>query len=144
MDYFAAVASSAEDAGVTYLIEPLSRADTGFVNTVEDALAIVEEIGSTVLATMVDCYAAASNGEDIPALLRRWIPAGAVKHIHFNDIDKRGPGEGTTNFAAILDALEQLDYSGGSAVEPFVYLPDGPACAARAIGYLRGLEERRR
>jgi hypothetical protein len=28
-----------------------------------------------------------------------------------------------------------------AAVEPFVYEPDGPSCAARAIGYLRGLQE---
>jgi hypothetical protein len=27
------------------------------------------------------------------------------------------------------------------AVEPFVYEPDGPTCAARAIGYLQGLLE---
>ena len=29
-----------------------------------------------------------------------------------------------------------------AAIEPFVHLPDGPACAARAIGYLRGLAAR--
>jgi hypothetical protein len=28
-----------------------------------------------------------------------------------------------------------------AAIEPFVYEPDGPACAARAIGYVRGLIE---
>jgi hypothetical protein len=27
-------------------------------------------------------------------------------------------------------------------VEPFEYVPDGPTCAARSIGYLRGLLER--
>jgi hypothetical protein len=26
-------------------------------------------------------------------------------------------------------------------VEPFDYVPDGPGAAARAIGYLRGVEE---
>jgi len=26
-------------------------------------------------------------------------------------------------------------------VEPFVYIPDGPACAARSIGYLKGVLE---
>ena len=32
-------------------------------------------------------------------------------------------------------------YSGNAAIEPFVYEPDGPTCAARAIGYVRGLQE---
>jgi D-psicose/D-tagatose/L-ribulose 3-epimerase len=27
------------------------------------------------------------------------------------------------------------------AVEPFDYVPDGPTCAARAIGYLKGIVE---
>jgi sugar phosphate isomerase/epimerase len=142
VDYFAAMAEAAAEAGVTYFIEPLSRADTQLVTTVEDALAIIGEIGSASLSTMVDCYAAASNGEDIPALLERWVPEGIVRHVHFNDDNRRGPGEGATDFGAILDMLERLDYSGLTAVEPFVYLPDGPACAARAIGYLRGLAAR--
>jgi sugar phosphate isomerase/epimerase len=41
----------------------------------------------------------------------------------------------------VLAALERHAYAGWVAVEPFEYLPDGPACAARAIGYLRGLME---
>ena len=31
----------------------------------------------------------------------------------------------------------QGDYKGIVAVEPFDYMPDGPGCAAWAIGYLR-------
>ena len=143
IEYFAAMAEAAGEAGVTYIIEPLARADTRLITSVDEALAVIAEIGSSSLATMVDCYAAAANGEDIPALLGRWVPQGAIRHVHFNDDNKRGPGEGRTDFATILDTLARLDYSGDAAVEPFVYLPDGPACAARAIGYLRGLSVRR-
>ena len=32
-------------------------------------------------------------------------------------------------------------YDGVVAVEPFDYVPDGPGCAARAIGYLKGIVE---
>jgi len=142
--YFASIADQAASAGVGYIVEPLSRADTSFVNTVEEALAIIEELGSPALATMVDCYAAFSNGEDVPALLEKWGPLGVIRHVHFNDLNKRGPGEGSVDFAPVLDMLRRLDYSGTSAVEPFVYLPDGPSCAARAISYLRGMLEVRR
>jgi D-psicose/D-tagatose/L-ribulose 3-epimerase len=44
-------------------------------------------------------------------------------------------------FAPILAALRDVGYDGVLAVEPFDYVPDGPGCAARAIGYLRGLLE---
>lgn len=142
--YFAAMAEAAAAAGVRYIIEPLSRADTAFVNDVKDALAIIEAIGSPALGAMIDCYAASSNGGDIPALLEKWVPRGVVSHVHFNDLNKRGPGEGSLDFAPVLDMLRRLDYSGACAVEPFVYLPDGPSCAARAIGYLRGMMQAHR
>ena len=142
--YFAAMAEASSQAGVRYILEPLSRDDTAFINTVEDALAIIDEIGSEALGTMIDSYAAISNDEDLPDLLRRWIPRGAISHVHFNDDNKRGPGEGTTDFGAVVELLRQLDYNGTTAVEPFIYSPDGPSCAARSIGYLRGLMERSR
>jgi sugar phosphate isomerase/epimerase len=140
--YFRAMAGEARAAGLRYVIEPLSRRDTGYVNTVDEALGIIGEIGSGALATMIDCYAAASNGEDIPALLEHYVPLGVVHHLHFNDVNRRGPGEGETDFGAVVDTLRRLGYSGTAAVEPFLYLPDGSSCAARAIGYLRGLMER--
>lgn len=141
--YFSTIAKHAAQNGVTYIIEPLARADTAYVVSVDEAVSIIKTIGETSLSTMVDCYAAASNGEDIPALLEKWVPGGTVTHIHFNDDNKRGPGEGGTNFRAIVDKLAALDYGGGCAVEPFIFEPDGPSCAARAIGYLRGLERSR-
>lgn len=141
--YFAAIAEAAKAAGVVYIVEPLSRADTSYLNTVDEAVALIEGIGSPALATMIDCYASASNGEDVAALLKRWLPQGVIHHVHFNDVNKRGPGEGSIDFRPILDMLHRLDYSGTTAVEPFVYLPDGSSCAARAIGYLRGMMEAR-
>lgn len=138
--YFAAMAEAASAAGLRYVVEPLARVDTGFVNTLDEALDLIARIGSPALATMVDCYAASANGEDIPALLDRWLPADAIFHVHFNDDDRRAPGQGGIDFAAILNVLKSSGYEGASAVEPFVYAPDGPGAAAHAISYLRGIE----
>ncbi|MEZ5811342.1 MAG: sugar phosphate isomerase/epimerase family protein [Rhizobiaceae bacterium] len=142
-DYFAEMGEAARRSGITYIVEPLSRADTGLINTVDEAVALIAETGCEALSTMVDCYAAANNGEDVPALLNRWIPEGSVTHVHFNDPNRRGPGQGDFAFWPVIDALRELGYAGESAVEPFDYAPDGPACAARAIGFLRGLLEAR-
>ena len=139
---FATVADAASAAGVTYCVEPLARNQTGFVNTVAEAAAIVEAIGSPALRTMVDCSAARqSEAEPIDALVARWLPTGLIAHMHFNDPNRRGPGEGDLAFGPILKALRAGGYTGNAAIEPFVYLPDGPACAARGIGYIRGVLE---
>jgi len=140
---FAAVAEAAGNAGVTYCIEPLAATETNFVNTVEEAAAIVREVSHPALRTMIDCCAAArTESQSLPELLRHWLPRGIIAHVHFNDPNRRGPGEGGLGFAPVLGALRASGYQGVAAVEPFVYEPNGPACAARAIGYLRGLEEK--
>jgi sugar phosphate isomerase/epimerase len=139
---FGAIAADAEAAGVTYCIEALAPPEAELINTVAEAAAIVDRIGSPALRTMIDTRAAArSEGAPLPELIARWLPTGRVAHIHLNDPDRRGPGQGELRFGPILAALERHDYAGVCAVEPFVYEPDGPTCAARAIGYLRGLIE---
>jgi sugar phosphate isomerase/epimerase len=143
-DYFAAMGEAASEAGVLYLIEPLAPSDSDFINSVEEACAIVDAVGSPGLSTMLDCAAAARAGLDVAAELGRFMEAGRIRHVHFNDPNGRGPGEGDLAFGPILDALAKGGYRGTGAVEPFVYEPDGASAAARAVGYLSGLMERQR
>jgi sugar phosphate isomerase/epimerase len=139
---FAAVAEAASKAGVVYCIEPLAAPDNQFLHTVEEAAAIVRAIASPAVRTMLDCSAAGrTEAQPIPDLLRQWLPTGLIAHVHLNDPNRRGPGEGALGFAPILRALAAGGYAGAAAVEPFIYQPDGPSCAARAIGYVRGLME---
>ena len=142
IDCFAAMAEPASQAGVVYCIEPLARNQTQFINTIAEAAEIVHAIGSPAVRTMIDCSSAGqTEAEPIADLVRRWVPTGVIGHIHFNDPNRRGPGEGSLTFAPILAALNESRYAGHAAVEPFIYEPDGPTCAARQIGYLRGLIE---
>nr|WP_279343583.1 sugar phosphate isomerase/epimerase [Variovorax terrae] len=142
IEAFAAVAAHAQAAGVTYCIEPLAPPEADFIHTVAEAAAIVQAIGQPGLRTMLDCCAAArAEAEPVPAVLARWLPTGLLAHVQVNDPNLRGPGQGSLGFAAILRMLRQHGYAGWVAVEPFDYHPDGPAAAARAIGYLHGLLE---
>jgi len=141
-DAFARVADDAQRAGVVYCIEPLATTETPVINTIAEAAAIVDAVGSPGLRTMIDC-AAAGRMEQAPlaAVIDRWLPTGRIAHVQVNDPNRRGPGEGELAFAPILAALKRNGYEGVVAVEPFKYVPDGQACAARAIGYLRGIRE---
>jgi sugar phosphate isomerase/epimerase len=91
---------------------------------------------------MLDCSAAGrAEKEPLGALVDRWLPEGIIAHVQVNDRNRRGPGQGEQRFAPLFAALKRHGYAGDVAVEPFDYVPDGPAAAARAIGYLRGLIE---
>ena len=129
-------------AGLHYCIEPLSRDQTRVVNTVADALAIVEPAGLPGLKTMLDTSSAGpSESEPLPDLIDRHWPGGQLVHVQLNDRNRRGPGQGSDRFGPILAALDRNGHDGWIAVEPFDYQPDGPGCAALAAGYLRGLLE---
>jgi sugar phosphate isomerase/epimerase len=128
--------------GLTYCLEPLDAGQTNWATNVAEAAAIVARVGSPGLRTMLD-VSAAGNGEAEPAevLLRRFVPGGAVAHVHLNDRNRRGPGQGADRFGPVFRALRETAYGGFCAVEPFDYHPDGATCAARAIGYLKGVME---
>ena len=128
--------------GLHYCIEPLGRAQTSVMNTVDEALAIVNAAGLPGLKTMLDTSSAgATEAEALPALIDRVWPTRQLVHVQLNDRNRRGPGQGEDRFAPVLAALQRQGYGGWLAMEPFDYVPDGPGCAAWCIAYVRGLLE---
>jgi len=139
---FAAIAEDAQRAGVVYCIEPLAANETNFVNHLAEAAAIVRQIGNPALRMMLDCSAASqSEAEPLEVLVERWLPSGLLAHVQVNDRNQRGPGQGEDRFAPLFAALKRHNYAGVVAAEPFDYVPEGATCAARAIGYIRGILE---
>ncbi len=139
---WAAIADDAAKAGVAYCVEPLAPPDADFINTLDEAAALVRRVAKPALKTMLDTSSAGLT-ETMPVadLVRKWMPTGLVAHVQFNDRNRRGPGEGADKFAPVVRALRETGYEGWIAMEPFQYKPDGAACAARAIGYVQGLME---
>ncbi|MGH8735928.1 MAG: sugar phosphate isomerase/epimerase family protein [Burkholderiales bacterium] len=139
---FAQAAERAAKAGVLYCVEPLAADATPLINTLEEAAALVKQIGNPALRSMLDCSAAGrSEVQPLDALVERWVPSGTIAHVQVNDRNRRGPGQGEQRFAPLFGALLRNGYPGDVAVEPFDYVPDGPGAAARAVGYIRGILE---
>jgi D-psicose/D-tagatose/L-ribulose 3-epimerase len=135
-------ASEAGQAGLTYCLEPLARPDCNLVNSVGEAAEVVNRNGNPAFRLMLDTLAASlEEKESVAEIVRRWMPTGLMAHVQFNDRNRRGPGQGEDKFAPVVRALVETGYTGWVAMEPFVYEPDGPTCAARMIGYVSGLME---
>jgi sugar phosphate isomerase/epimerase len=123
-------------------ISGLDRPACNFVNTLAEAADVVKRNGNPAFGIMIDTLAAGlEEKEPVAAAIRRWMPTGLVAHVQFNDRSKRGPGQGDDRFGPVVQALRETGYAGWIAMEPFVYEPDGPTCAARMIGYVAGLLE---
>jgi sugar phosphate isomerase/epimerase len=141
-EILAAAGEAATRARVVYCLEALAPQETNFINTVAESADLVREIGGPALKTMIDTSAAGrAESQTIEDLARQWVPTGLIGHVHLNDRNRRGPGQGKDKFAGFLRALADTGYAGAVGVEPFDYHPDPRTCAARAIGDQRGIEE---
>jgi sugar phosphate isomerase/epimerase len=139
---FQICAEAAQTRNVFYCLEALTTADTNFINTIDDALKMVDEINHPHFQTMLDCrsiYASAKS--DLPRVLKSTLETGKLKHVHVNDPNGRGPGFGELQFAPLLKILQEADYSLYISVEVFDFEPDPQTIAGRSIGYLTGICE---
>ena len=139
---WARLATPAAQHEVIYCIEPLSAAETPVLNTVAEAAAVVDRIGSPAIRTMLDLSAASQSESEPPAtVLARFLASGHIAHVQLNDRNRRGPGQGDTPVAPVLRVLRAAGYAGWVALEPFDYHPDPVACAAASAAYVRGVWE---
>lgn len=136
----AELAPHAEAAGVVYCLEPLSPAETTVINTVAQAAAMVDRIGSPALRTMLDVSAASqAESEPVHKVLADYLASGHIAHVQLNDKNRRGPGQGDTPQQPVLQVLKTAGYAGWMAVEPFDYQPDGPGCAEFSARHVQAL-----
>ena len=132
---------TARKRNVTYCIEPLTRENTNFINTVEEALRLVKEIRHPNFKMMFDCRSASAQEKSVVDALLRALESRALYHVHVNDTNGRGPGFGETRFTPILKTLIENRYQRYISVEVFQFDPDPQTIASRSIGYLRGILE---
>jgi len=101
--------------GVQVFLEPLNRYEDYLVNTLADAVSIVEEVGSPGVSVIADTFHMSIEETDIAAAIRS---AGAhIQHVQLGDSDRLEPGHGHYDWPATLSALEEIGYEGWLAME---------------------------
>ena len=139
---FQVCAEAAQSRNVYYCLEALTAADTNFINTIDQALKMVDEIDHPNFQTMLDCRSIhASARSELPRVLNETLETGKLKHVHVNDPNGRGPGFGDLQFSQLLKILHKADYEGFVSVEVFDFEPDPQTIAGRSVGYLHGICE---
>jgi len=122
-------------AGVKLCLEPLSPPEADFINTCREALDILERINDPHFVLHLDVKAMSTDEALTPELIRRH--GGRAGHFHANDVNRRGPGFGDTDFVPIFQALHDSGYNGWVSVEVFDYSPDPVTIARDSIRYMR-------
>ena len=97
--------------GITILIEPLNRHDAPgyFLQTTDQAVAIIDNVGATNLRMMFDCYHVQRTEGDVTTRLKS--VQSYVGHIQFASVPDRGtPDHGELDFDYVFAAIDDLGW----------------------------------
>jgi sugar phosphate isomerase/epimerase len=123
-------------AGIDLCLEPLGPTDTDFINTCAEAMALIERVDHPHLKLQLDVKAQCSERRaTVPQLIRRHAPAAG--HFHAQDVNLRGPGMGSIDFAPIMRALVEANYERWVSVEVFDFSPGAETTARQSIACLK-------
>jgi sugar phosphate isomerase/epimerase len=115
VDAFGRLADHAAREGVVIALEPLNRYENHMINTLGQAQALCEEIGSQHLGIAADTYH--MNIEETDPL-KAFVDAGPwLKHVQLSDSNRLEPGAGHLDWSALLDAIWTASYTDEHAFE---------------------------
>ena len=135
-EVFSAIMPAIGSFGVDLCLEPLAPAETDYLNTCDQAEALIARVGHPNLKLHMDVKAqSAEAGRTVPDLIA--AHARTSGHFHAQDTNLRGPGMGDVDFGPILKALVASGYDRWVSVEVFDYAPGAEETAAQSIACLR-------
>lgn len=130
-----------DDRGVTLLIEALPIAQSDVICTIDEAVHVVTELGSSHVKTMFDSHNAVDEVESHGDLIdRHW---DLIRHIHVNELDGTCPRpEGGYDFRPILQVAKDRNFEGWVSMEVFDFAPGALKIITEAYNYLTEQIER--
>jgi D-psicose/D-tagatose/L-ribulose 3-epimerase len=142
-DELADLAPHLAQSGVTVLLEPLQVRVTDVLNTLHEARAIIDAIGSPRIASMLDFHNSQDERESWESLIAGHTDI--IRHVHLNEADGHHPslverpGRARSEFAAAFRALAATGYAGWISLETF-HTADSPEMVlAETRAFLNGM-----
>ncbi|MDB6056096.1 MAG: Xylose isomerase domain protein barrel [Verrucomicrobiales bacterium] len=107
----------AEKCGRQVCLEPLNRFETDFINTCDQGLQMIKDVGSPALTLHLDTFHMNIEEKDQAKAIRK---AGKLLgHFHACGSDRGTPGSDSINWPSINKALNDIGYKGDVVIESF-------------------------
>ena len=103
--------------GLEVAIESLNRFEQYMLNTAEDGVRYVKEIGMDHVGLLLDTHHANIEELDVAGAFESALPY--IKHIHISENDRGIPGTGHACGAELFDVIKKGGYSGWLTIEAF-------------------------
>ena len=131
--------------GVAVAIEPINRYEghPGFMNSVTDAMSVIDEVGAQNLGVLVDFFHANIEDVSLGGAIRQ--TADRLLNVHLCDSNRDAPGTGHIDFLEVFRTLDDIDYRGYLSLG---FVPSRldvrllrEALLERSLSYLKELEQ---
>ena len=121
---------------IDFCLEPLAPSETDFLNTCEQANALIARVNHPNFVLHMDVKAQSSERDaTVPELIGKY--AAKSGHFHAQDVNLRGPGMGSVDFGPIMKALVNSGYDRWVSVEVFDFTPGAEETAIASLHCLR-------
>jgi sugar phosphate isomerase/epimerase len=137
LEAIAECADYALPAGINIVLEPVNRYEINYINSVvPEGTALIDKLRRPNIKLMPDVFHMNIEDASIAGSLR--TAGSRVGYVHLADSNRWAPGQGHTDFPAIIAALRSIGYDDYVTVE-ILPLPSPDEAAEQAIRYLRTL-----
>lgn len=138
--------------GVDLGIEPLNRFETSFINTIEQALELIDLVDHPSVGVALDLFHMGIEEKNLGDAIRS--AQGRVKHIQVAENDRGTPGTGQLDWEGAARAIRDINYTGPVVIETFSnrveaiaraasiwrpLAPDSDTLARDGLAFLRGV-----
>jgi D-psicose/D-tagatose/L-ribulose 3-epimerase len=122
------LADYAAQRNVKLALEPLNRYETDFINTCEQVLKLIADVGGESLMVHLDSFHMNLEEKDPAAAIK--LAGDKLGLLHASGSDRGTPGGDQINWDRIFAALDNINYQGDIVIESFT--PDVKVIAKAA------------
>jgi D-psicose/D-tagatose/L-ribulose 3-epimerase len=129
VDHLRRVAEYAAGSGVVLAEEVVNRFELYHLNTLDQGIRLVDEVGHPNCRLHLDTFHAHIEEKNTADAIRR--AGGRIAHVHISENDRGVPGTGSVAWDATFGALRDIGYDGWLTVEAFGNLLPNLAAATK-------------
>ena len=111
------LARYAQKNGRQVCLEPLNRFETDFINTCDQGLKMIEDVGNPALRLHLDTFHMNIEEKNQAKAIRK--AGNHLGHFHACGSDRGTPGNDHIDWAPIVSALKSVKYKGDVVIESF-------------------------
>ncbi len=128
------VSEYAEAKDVQVALETVNIVQTNFINTLEEGVKLIKDVGCDKLKVMMDIFHMYIEETSVEEAIEKYSDYNI--YVHLSDKNRKYPGALNMDFEGIIKKFSECGYDGTFTVE-CLQIPDQLTCAQNSYAYLK-------